>query len=58
MNKKIIFLGYPGSGKGTQSAMLSEEFSIYSLSTGDAFRQMMKEGKGEVADQVDRKSVV
>ncbi len=52
MNKKIIFLGYPGSGKGTQSSMLSKEFNIYSLSTGDAFRQMIQEGKGEVADRV------
>ncbi|MDK2818404.1 MAG: nucleoside monophosphate kinase [Spirochaetota bacterium] len=52
MNKKIIFLGYPGSGKGTQSSLLSKEFNIYSLSTGDAFRQMIQEGKGEVADRV------
>ena len=52
MNKKIIFLGYPGSGKGTQGAMLSKEFNIHLLSTGEAFRQMIKEGKGEVADQV------
>ncbi len=52
MNKKIIFLGYPGSGKGTQSALLSKEFDIFNLSTGDAFRQMIKEGKGEIADQV------
>ena len=52
MYKKIIFLGYPGSGKGTQSSMLSKEFNIYSLSTGDAFRQMIQEGKGEVADRV------
>lgn len=52
MNKKIVFLGYPGSGKGTQSAILGKEFNIYTLSTGDAFRQMIKEGKGEIADQV------
>ncbi len=52
MNKKIIFLGFPGSGKGTQSDLLSKEFGIFHLSTGDAFRQMIKEGKGEIADQV------
>lgn len=52
MNKKIIFLGYPGSGKGTQSSILAKEFGIYSLSTGDAFREMIKNGKGEIADQV------
>ncbi|MGL4560813.1 MAG: adenylate kinase family protein, partial [Brevinema sp.] len=52
MNKRIVFLGFPGSGKGTQSALLSKEFDIFALSTGDAFRQMIKDGKGEVADQV------
>lgn len=52
MNKKIIFLGYPGSGKGTQSTLLSKEFNIFTLSTGDAFREMIKNGKGEIADQV------
>lgn len=52
MNKKIIFLGYPGSGKGTQSTLLSKEYNIFSLSTGDAFREMIKNGKGEIADQV------
>ncbi len=52
MDKKIIFLGFPGSGKGTQSSLLSKEFGIFSLSTGDAFRRMVKEGKGEIADQV------
>ena len=45
-------MGYPGSGKGTQSTQLSKEFNIFALSTGDAFRQMLKEGKGDVADQV------
>lgn len=52
MNKKIVFLGFPGSGKGTQSALLVEKIGIYALSTGDAFRAMIKEGKGEVADKV------
>ncbi|MGL4677123.1 MAG: adenylate kinase family protein [Brevinema sp.] len=52
MNKKIIFLGYPGSGKGTQSSLLSKEFGFFHLSTGDAFRQMIKDGKGKIADQV------
>lgn len=52
MNKRIVFLGSPGSGKGTQSTLLSKEFDIFALSTGDAFRQMIKEGTGEIAEQV------
>ena len=34
----ILFLGAPGSGKGTQSAWLSRELGIPSLSTGDMLR--------------------
>lgn len=34
----IIFLGAPGSGKGTQAAMLSSELKIPAISTGDALR--------------------
>lgn len=52
MIKKIVFLGYPGSGKGTQSVLLSKEFNIFTLATGDAFRKIIKEGKGEIADQI------
>jgi adenylate kinase len=36
--RNYIFIGPPGSGKGTQSALLSKEFSIPQISTGDALR--------------------
>lgn len=35
---KLIFLGPPGSGKGTQSMRLKKEFSIETISTGDLLR--------------------
>lgn len=43
-SKKILFLGPAGSGKGTQSAKLAEEFNIEHLSTGDLIRNEIKSG--------------
>lgn len=34
----IVLLGAPGSGKGTQASLLSKEYKIPSISTGDALR--------------------
>jgi adenylate kinase len=39
----ILFLGAPGSGKGTQSAWLSSQLGIPSLSTGDMLRAEAKQ---------------
>lgn len=39
---KIIFLGAPGSGKGTQSKRIAENLSIPQLSTGDILREAIK----------------
>lgn len=40
---KIILLGAPGAGKGTQADDISERYSIVHVSTGDIFRKNIKE---------------
>lgn len=42
--KNIILLGAPGAGKGTQAAMICEEFNVPHISTGDILRRNIKEG--------------
>ena len=39
----IIFLGAPGSGKGTQAALLSKELNIPAISTGEILRKELAE---------------
>ncbi len=41
---KIIFLGAPGAGKGTQAEIVSKHFGIPTISTGAIIRQALKEG--------------
>ncbi|MEE1170191.1 MAG: adenylate kinase [Anaerovoracaceae bacterium] len=40
----LILLGPPGAGKGTQAAKIIEKYEIPHISTGDIFRENIKEG--------------
>ena len=41
---RIIMLGAPGAGKGTQAKMIASEYQIPHISTGDIFRSNIKNG--------------
>ena len=44
MGVKLILLGAPGAGKGTQAAQLSKRLGIPTISTGNILRQAIKDG--------------
>ena len=44
MKKKLLFLGPPGAGKGTQANLFCKKYGLVHLSTGDLLRDEVSSG--------------
>jgi len=52
MSSKLIFLGPPGCGKGTQAQKLGNELKISLIATGDLLRDAIKDKNSEIGKKV------
>jgi len=50
---RVVFLGPPGAGKGTQAVRIAEKYNVPHISTGDILRAAVKEGTelGKIAKE-------
>jgi adenylate kinase len=58
---RVVLLGPPGAGKGTQAKLLQEEFGAVQISTGDILRQAVADKTalgGEAAAYISRGALV
>ena len=44
MARRILFLGPPGAGKGTQAAMISNALHVPHISAGEMLREAVAQG--------------
>ena len=61
MTQRIVVLGAPGAGKGTQASRISEHFGIPTISTGELFRGHIAAGDAlgeEAARYIDEGDLV
>ena len=58
---RIVLLGAPGSGKGTQAKVLAEHYGIRHIGVGDVLRQAVRDGSSigqQINDQLTRGDLV
>ena len=57
---RLILLGPPGAGKGTQASAIVKKYNIPHISTGDIFRANIKEGTelGKKAEEYMNKGLL
>lgn len=51
-NLNLIILGPPGAGKGTQADLISRKFKIPHISTGDMFRDILKDNQSKLSQEI------
>ena len=56
----VVLLGAPGAGKGTQAELISKVFNLTHVSTGDLFRENIRENTelGKLASEYTQKGLL